>query len=501
MNRNVLNAFNSKILVLLLALSVSIMSCDPEEDDPETPQTASSYKLQGTTFTVDTLANTVTIKEGTDKAGLGTTVYTMSADTTYILDGFVFVNEGQKLNIEPGTIIKGKQGTGANSSALIVARGGMIMAEGTAAKPIIFTSANDPVKWMNGALTDQTTLNPRLSGQWGGLIVLGKGKLNVANGEQLIEGLPETENRGMYGGTNDGDNSGVLKYVSIRHGGTEIAPDKEINGLSLGGIGNGTKIEYVEVFGNEDDGFEFWGGDATYKYLLAAFNKDDSFDYDAGFRGKCQFWFAVQDTAGGDEIGEFDGGDTPEDGTPYAMPEMYNLTFYGASFDGKAKGSNCMEFKANAGGKLYNSIFMNQKGGISVNIKVAPQNSYARVVDGALVLKNNLFFGVASNTEASIFTLKNGSGADAVSATDLDAAKVNFYAKVATWGNSYAASAASITRQNPVPATTADFGTLAQYPTWATQVNYKGAFEPGGKNWTEGWTLYDAAKKASLIVK
>ena len=194
---------------------------------------------------------------------------TWTANNTYVLDGFVFVEDGETLTIEPGTVIKGKPGQAENSSALIIAQGGKIYANGTPSKPIIFTAEADN---LNGNLPLDTR------GLWGGVIVLGKAGINTATGVGQIEGIPSTEPRGAYGGNDDTDNSGVIRYVSIRYGGTDIGEGNEINGLTMAGVGSGTRIEYVEVFNNKDDGFEWFGGTVNCKYLVSAFNGDDAFD-------------------------------------------------------------------------------------------------------------------------------------------------------------------------------------------------------------------------------
>ena len=293
---------------------------------------------------------------------------------TYVLDGFVFVNEGQTLNIEPGTVIQGKPGEGANASALIVARGAVIKAEGTAAEPIIFTYEGD-----NGGIA------PDLRGQWGGLIILGKAELNSAQNQTAIEGIPE-EPRALYGGSINGDNSGKLRYVSIRHGGTLIGADNEINGLTLGGVGSGTTIEYVEVIANKDDGIEWFGGTAQAKHLIVAFCADDGLDYDEGYRGWNQFVIVHQDPgdSAADRGGEHDGGTDPETGTPYATPIFFNVTSIGNS------GSRAITFRDNAGGEYHNSIFSGYAKGVDIEfLKNQEQHSYKQFEDGNLILENN----------------------------------------------------------------------------------------------------------------
>lgn len=228
-----------------------------------------------------------------DGSGTGTTTWTQ--DNIYILDGFVFVNDGDVLNIEPGTVIKGRSGSGADASALIVARGGVIHANGTQESPIIFTFESD-------ALDGSTPFNVR--GQWGGVILLGSAQLNSSPGETQIEGIPDNESRGRYGGIDNMDSSGSISYVSIRHGGTDIGAGNEINGLTLGGVGAGTTLDYIEVISNADDGIEFFGGTASMKHVVTAFCGDDSFDYDEGWRGYGQFWCTVQEEGEGDRGGD-----------------------------------------------------------------------------------------------------------------------------------------------------------------------------------------------------
>ena len=199
------------LAVLTTALVLGFTACKKSDDDPQPEPQPDEYTI------VD------------DGNGTGTT--TWKSGKTYYLQGFVFVNEGQILSIEPGCVIKGKAGQGENASALIVSRGGKIIAEGNADNPIIFTAEADD---LNGSvsITDR--------GLWGGLIVLGKAELNSSPGESQIEGIPTSESRGRYGGNDDNDNSGVLKYISIRHGGTDIGEGNEINGLTLGGVGSNT---------------------------------------------------------------------------------------------------------------------------------------------------------------------------------------------------------------------------------------------------------------------
>ena len=197
------------------------------------------------------------------------------ADTVYEMAGKVVVGDGATLNIEAGTTILAREGQGSLSTALIVAQGGKLEAVGTAEAPIVFTSIYD-----NGTNLDETDM-----GLWGGIVVLGYAPISADAATALIEGLPANESFAVYGGNNIHDNSGVLKYVSIRHAGTLLGDGNELNGLTLGGVGSATVIDNIEVVGNLDDGIEFFGGTVNASNLLVWAQGDDAFDIDQAYAG------------------------------------------------------------------------------------------------------------------------------------------------------------------------------------------------------------------------
>jgi hypothetical protein len=203
---------------------------------------------------------------------------------TYVLGGRIAVNPGAKLTIQKGVVVKGEAGTGANATALLIPRGAQIDAQGTATEPIIFTSIADEVA--PGQIASPN-LEPTVEGLWGGLIVLGRAKSSFEGDvvEKQIEGIPASDPNGLYGGTNDADNSGIIKYISIRHGGANIGEGNEINGLTLGGVGSGTVIENVEVVANQDDGIEWFGGTVSVKNALVWNSGDDALDTDQSWAG------------------------------------------------------------------------------------------------------------------------------------------------------------------------------------------------------------------------
>ncbi|HKL15545.1 MAG TPA: hypothetical protein VJ915_07905, partial [Balneolaceae bacterium] len=229
-----------------------------------------------------------------------------TADNEYLLDGMIFVTDDADLYIEAGTTVRGAFGQDLDASGLVITRGSRIFAEGTAENPIIFTAEDD------GLTKDDV-------GEWGGLVILGRATTNNAT-EGTIEGVNEISSDPAlvgYGGTDDMDDSGILRYVSIRHTGINIGSSSgnEIQGLTMGGVGAGTTIEYVESFASGDDGYEWFGGTVHARYLVSAFNNDDAFDWDQGFRGKGQFWFAIQDSDQTGRAAEMDGAGGNETGS------------------------------------------------------------------------------------------------------------------------------------------------------------------------------------------
>ena len=326
---------------------------------------------------------------------------TWTKNNTYIIDGRVFVTDGVTLTIQEGTVIKGKVRAAQDASALVIARGGKINASGTPQEPIIFTAEADN---LNGNLGQSDR------GLWGGVVLLGRARTNTASGQGNIEGIPTTEPLGIYGGTNDADDSGIFRYVSIRHAGSLLGPNNELNGLTMGAVGSATTIEYVEVFANADDGFEWFGGTVNAKYLVSAFNDDDAFDWDEGYRGKLQFLFTVQDPSVGNHAFESDGGTTPEDGTPYAIPTIYNYTAIGSGATATNSNSIGPIFRDNTGGKVFNSIFHDFRGyAWRIETESAQaQDSAKRLAAGDIVIASNMFgtFG-AGTTDAQLFISPN----------------------------------------------------------------------------------------------
>ncbi|GAB3329708.1 hypothetical protein GCM10027429_05990 [Marivirga atlantica] len=263
------------------------------------------FTLEDGNGTTTTFTHTLTVNTSRVIESNVTSDVTWYSATTYELGGRIAVEDGATLTIQPGTVIKGQAGAGANSTVLIVARGGKLMAEGTAESPIIFTSVADNI--VSGQI-ESPNLEPDVNGLWGGLIVLGNAPIAASSIPAQIEGIPTTDPNGLYGGTDPADNSGVIKYVSVRHGGTLIGSGNEINGITLGGVGSGTVIENVEVVANQDDGIEWFGGNVDVTNALIWNAGDDGLDTDQDWIGTCENFIIVTPDGSAFELDGPEGG-------------------------------------------------------------------------------------------------------------------------------------------------------------------------------------------------
>jgi hypothetical protein len=297
---------------ILLSAMVALSSCKKEEEEPEPTPTP-------------TPSGTIVVTQNI------TSNTTWTNDNVYQLGGRITVTSGATLTIEAGTVIKGEAGTGANATALLIARGGKLMAEGTADAPIIFTSVADeisPAQVASGNFVSPN-LEPTVNGLWGGVLILGNAPISASNdtgdiSEVQIEGIPTSDPNGLYGGNNAADNSGVIRYISIRHGGANIGAGNEINGLTLGGVGSGTIIENVEVVANQDDGIEWFGGSVSVTNAVVWNAGDDAIDTDQSWSGTLDNFVVV---GAGNHLFELDGpegtfsaGHTIKNGSIVAAP-------------------------------------------------------------------------------------------------------------------------------------------------------------------------------------
>ena len=437
--------------------------------------------------------NISTLVDGNNNLSNATT--TLTCANTYILNTRLYVNDGQDLFIEPGTVIKANSNPGA-AFAIIVARGGQIWANGSESCPIIMTAAADPLDGSYSVLN---------RGQWGSLILLGRAYTNkraadgdptatATDGVGSIEGLAPGDSRHLYGSPIgqevNNDNSGVLRYVSLRHGGQIIGANNEINGLTMGGVGNGTTIEHVEVVSNLDDAFEWFGGTVNCKNLVAYHCDDDYIDYDQAYSGKIQFFYGVQgpDNSGGaanqgDNGFECDSDDAVTNfgnGGLRSTPVIYNATIIARNLNDEA-----LELKERTQGTIINSIFARFGRGINMTTECA-----AFWNANTLQVRNCTFQEVTTPLRINNVAPAAGSPEAVKFATDGNltvGANALIDATYALTGSNVLTD-----RVNPVPAAGAAAAQSTLTPPidgFFSGAKYRGAFEPGKQPWIAGWTL------------
>lgn len=383
---------------------------------------------------------------------------TLSPDTTYTLQGQVTVPDGVTLTIEPGTRILGDANT--QTTFLLIQQGGKIDAQGTAERPIVFTSSREP--------------GQRRRGDWGGVVLNGRAPCNfgaTCQGEGPV---------GTYGGNNPDDNSGRLEYVRIEYVGQVFSANNELNGLTLNGVGRGTTINHIQVHFGLDDGIEWFGGTVNVKYALVTGAEDDSFDYSTGWSGKGQFWIVQQDPQIGDKGWEVDGNEENAELQPFTNPQIYNVTIIG-----KGPGGNTattvspagIQLRRGTAGKIYNGIVLGFQNGLDIDDPATVDRCQA----GLLVLSNTIFgdipgqmfdpdadsFEQTCASQAGWTALQSVSGQVLTAPYDLN--NPNFQPVTGS------------------PALTAPVASPPSGDAFFSSVNYLGAVAATGTPWYQGW--------------
>jgi hypothetical protein len=426
-------------------------------------------------------------------SGKITSNLTLKANNIYKLRGLVYVTNGATLTIEPGTKIVGEAD---KNGALIITRGSKIMAEGTASNPIIFTSEKPSPK----------------RGDWAGLVILGAAPTNASfNGQagigEIEGGINNTEGMGLYGGTNAADNSGVLKYVRVEYAGYAFLPDKEINGITFGGVGSGTTVDYVQVSYANDDSFEWFGGTVNCSHLIAYKGLDDDFDTDNGYAGKIQFGIAVRDSQIADVSGsnafESDNDANGSSLTPKTSATFSNMTIIGpinstntATNVGTINSlfQNALQIRRNSSISVFNSVFTGYPVGLFIDAtKGTPTDN--NIGNSSLAFQNNIIAGSttplkygASTSSPTNYTLADlttwyAANGNSTLTYTADVKLTNAWAPAGTTPNFSPASGS--------PLLTGGIFTNAKLASWFTSVTYRGAVKDATDTWYAGWTNYN----------
>ncbi len=318
---------------------------------------------------------------------------TLDAAKTYKLTGLVKIKSGGSLTFPAGTRI---EGTGGTSAAIIVEQGGKIYVNGTSTNPVIMTSG----------------LATKSRGDWGGLVICGKATCNSGGGMSEVGDV-------AYGGSTDNDNSGSIRYLRIEYSGAAFNSEKEYNGLSLFGVGNGTTIEYVQIYEGSDDGIEFYGGTVAARYLVSSHVEDDMFDWTEGWRGIGQYWYGKNDQGFGNRGMECDNWSTDNNATPIANPEISYITLIGSGAQGSE--TQGMELRAGTKGTLNNVVIKNYTTGIRVSGTASQAN-----LNNGLTVTNVRYIDVTTETNI-------GTGDAAGITTKVDATGAGNADGVPTW--------------------------------------------------------------------
>jgi len=466
-----------KLVLFTLLIAAASMGCRKIEVDGSTTVTGP----------VDN-NNENTILEGRITANR-----TLKAAYTYKLRGLVYVTNGAILTIEPGTKIVGETGS---KGGLIITRSCKIIADGTVDKPIVFTSE---------AATPQR-------GDWAGLVILGNAPTNASfNGVQGIGeiegGINNSDGLGLYGtpstqAQNPADNSGVLRFVRIEYAGFAFLPDKEINGLTFGGVGSNTIVDNVQVSYANDDSFEWFGGTVNCTHLISYKTLDDDFDTDNGYSGKVQFGISIRDSAVADisksEAFESDNDANGSALLPQTSVVFSNMTVMGPKATLSNTGNNLYvwgaQIRRNSSMSLFNSIIMGYPNGLFIDAqKGVPTDNN---IPGSLFAQNNIIAGCPVPVLYSLGSNTN------VPLTPNTTATITLWYNTPAYANSILTNNSEVGLVdafnynspdfNPSGSSAAATGASFSHPkltTGFTAVAYKGACAPGD-TWWRTWTKF-----------
>jgi hypothetical protein len=424
-----------------------------------------------------------------------TTNTTWVVDNVYRLRGFRKVANGATLTIEPGTRIEGDVGT--TGSSLFVLRGAQIVANGTAAFPIVFTSSQ--------------AAGTRQPGDWGGLIIVGNGLINRADPTNLEGTGTSAENPliNYAGGTDNASSSGTLRYVRVEFAGFGPAQDQELNSFTFAAVGSGTTLEYLQALSGLDDSFEWFGGAVDGKYLVSYESGDDHFDMAEGYSGRLQYLIAfqsrlLQPRPGAGNVSqdpqgiENDGCNgagcgAGQDSQPFTVPLVANFTVVGfpTGVTVPSGGGRGMVLRRGTGGYYVNGVLArNLNGGVSLRDNAT---TGARLTAGLLDVRNHLIAESASLLDASTNVTFDPTGRELRHQPATTAASL-FTALPATPANGAAFDWTPVAGS---AATTGGLSTftgniLAKAGTFVTPTSFVGAADPAGAKWWQGWTNYAA---------
>lgn len=383
----------------------------------------------------------------------------------HTLSGIVTVRGGAVLTIRPGVTIKGE-----NGSALVIARGSRLIAEGTADQPIVFTSAIPE--------------GSRARGDWGGLVLLGSAGNNLQTGAGAAEGLDATNPDYQYGGDEDGSSCGSLKYVRVEFAGFELTKDNELNGITFYSCGAGTTVDYVQAHLGKDDGIEMFGGTWSGAHIVVSGAQDDAIDVDQGYIGTLQHVAIIQDPALGNYAFELSNQKDSLDAEPRTAPTFVNVTAIGAAASQALPTQSAgVRLKEGAAAAFHNAIFAHFHGPA---VELTEGATEAVAGAGGVVFQRSLFFhNAVVDGGATPYVVGEGSSFD-LAGLIADPARGNLL-DVDPLLTSYDFRAPDFAPRDGSPVRGA-----GQAPSGFDPADYIGAVPDAAGDWTRGWTAYPA---------
>lgn len=454
-----------KSMIVLVALAVAF-GCGSDSDDTNTSTTDNTNPSvgDGVGGVAGECAVLTDESAWTQLNKIIDTDTTLTCDKVYTLQGLTFITNGATLTIEAGTTVLGGEGT-----ALIATQDGKLVTNGTATAPVVLTSIN------------AVSANPRSAGDWGGVVLLGNAPINVSGGTNLIEGIdvsnPDVpENGSRYGGTDSAYNCGSLTYTRVEFAGFELTEGNELNGVTLGGCGTETSINYLQVHEGLDDGVEIFGGAPNLKYLVLSNIEDDSLDWDQGFTGKIQFMLVQQKDNDADNGIEADNDEDNHDAMPRSNPTLANLTMIGSE-----AGSHGLVLRRGTLANISNALVTNFP---KFGLDIRDEPAVAALMSGEMTITNSLFF---NNGEEGIEDdLAGAEEGDKDDDSSLNEAEFFSAEALANQVGVDPSLSGFIPSQDSV---VVEAGAL-EADEFFTATTFIGAFDPAGDDWTAGWTNF-----------
>ncbi len=423
----------------------------------------------GTTSTGETLAGVKVCRMPSNV----TSDMTLVAGLNYEMVGPVFIGADRGgdpasplasgvaaiLTVEAGTTLFGTSG----SDYIVVTRGSQLRSNGTAARPVVYTSRSD--------LAGTVGVNTR--NEWGGLVINGRAPINACSSSTATGGTAGCNKEGegssgLFGGSSSTDDSGNIYYSRVMYAGFRVNNENELNGIAFQGVGSETEVDYVQVHNNSDDGIEFFGGTVNAKHLVLTGNEDDSLDWTDGWTGKVQF-VIVQHSNSGDNGFEMDNRGGSNDRLPRSNPTLSNLTLIGSS----GSSGRGLLYREGTNGRILNGIVS----GFPTCLDIDQASTYNNLSGDEFA---SLYFSCTTSFDAD-----TGEVSDEQTVFTSQSANNKTGASTLSGFTFISGGTGVVPGANEQAVTALDPSTIDSF---FTSTNYIGAVKDSSDTWYQGWT-------------